>query len=348
MRATLCKIRRGLLESAWEGAMNGKRGVVALDVGGTKIACGLFLDNGRLLHRATAPTPQDTTGGAVDRIVDMARGAVAAAPVDVVTAAVGIVVPGWVDRRNRTVWAPNITGWDHLALEELLSRRLEMPVILDSDRSGYVRGEAWLGVALGLQDVVFLAVGTGIGAGILSGGRIIHGARDLAGAVGWMALDPRFREEYAHAGCFESVASGSAVGRRVSARPAWKGFGAKELIELAGKGDPAAAGLVDEIAAFLGMGVANLVSTLNPEMVVLGGGLFQGGELLLGKVRDGFRRWAQPFAAEGVRIELSSLGDGAGLAGAARIALDNIQQPAPQPGGPILEGEESRCRQVNI
>jgi len=96
------------------------------------------------------------------------------------------------------------------------------------------------------------------------------------------------------------------------------------VIAAAISGNERAAAIVDEVSVYLGMGVANLVSTLNPEMVVLGGGLFQNGSLMLEKVRKEFARWAQPFAAERVRIELSSLGERAALYGAARLALDNV------------------------
>jgi glucokinase len=304
--------------------------VVAVDVGGTKTACGLFLSSGELIYSRTEPTGKESAESSVRQIVSMGEGAIAEAPRDVAVAGMGIVVPGWVNRSSRTVWAPNIKGWDHLPLEQDLAERLPIPIILDSDRTGYVKGEAWLGVARGLKDVVFLAVGTGIGAGVLSGGRILHGHDDLAGCVGWLALNPRFEEIYARIGCFEAEASGNSVGRKGTERlrtPPGAGLGViptRDVIQAASDGNPAALEIIDEVSVYLGMGVANLVSTLNPEMIVLGGGLFQSGACLLERVRREFTRWAQPFAARSVRIELSKLGERAGLYGAARIALDNI------------------------
>ncbi len=303
------------------------RGVVALDVGGTKIACGFFREDGEMLYHKTVPTSQESADASVEQLVSLANEAVDACPRDLAAGAVGLVVPGWVNHRERTVWAPNIHGWDHLPLHSMLTRHLPLPVILDSDRSGYVTGEAWLGIARGLSDVVFLAVGTGIGAGIMTDGRLLHGHDDLAGAVGWMALHPQFQELYARMGCFEAEASGNAVGRKgekLPGRAARTAVTAREVIEDAVSGQAPARALVDEVVIYLGMGVANLVSTLNPEMVVLGGGLFQGGTYLFGRVRDEFARWAQPFAARRVRVELSTLGERAGLVGAARLALDNM------------------------
>jgi glucokinase len=304
--------------------------VVALDVGGTKIACGLVLTDGSVEYARTTPTSQDSPESVGEQIVALATEAIEHAPRDVVTAAVGLVVPGWVNHTNRTVWAPNVAGWDHIPLEQLLKERLPLPIALDSDRSGYVKGEAWLGVARGLNDIVFLAVGTGIGAGIMVDGRVLHGHDDLAGSVGWMALRPGFSELYERMGCFEAEASGAAVGRKGAERlakdPARAGeqWTAQRVVKAAVGGDSRAAEIIDEVVVYLGMGIANLVSTLDPEMVVLGGGLFRAGEYLAEKVRREFVRWCQPFAAQRVRIELSTLGERAGLMGAARIAMDSF------------------------
>ena len=298
---------------------------MAIDVGGTKIASGLYLQDGSCLFRSRVPTPQDLRESCIDQIVDRVIEAAGYLPSGCRLTAVGIAVPGWVQQRAGTVWAPNIQGWDHLPLRDKLQGRLPAPLLLESDRSAYVAGEAWLGAARGLEDVVFLAVGTGIGAGILAGGRILHGCDDLAGAVGWMALNPRCQELYARMGCFETEASGNSVGRKARDFKdpiAGRETTAKEVVAAAEAGDERARSILDEVGIYLGMGVANLISTLNPQMVVLGGGLIQGGGYLFTKLREEFRRWAQPFAAERVRLELSILGEDAGLIGAAYLALN--------------------------
>jgi glucokinase len=310
--------------------MRQRCGVVALDVGGTKIACGLVLTDGSVEYSNTVPTSRESPDSVSEQIVVLATQAIEHAPRDVVTAAVGLVVPGWVNHTDRTVWAPNVAGWDHIPLEQLLKERLPLPIALDSDRSGYVRGEAWLGAARGLKDVVFLAVGTGIGAGIMADGHVLHGHNDLAGAVGWMALNPTFSGLYAQVGCLEAEASGSAVGRKGAVRlsddqaRAGDGWSAQRVFQAAVAGEIRATEIIDEVVVYLGMGIANLVSTLDPEMVVLGGGLFQAGEYLAERVRREFVRWCQPFAARRVRIELSTLGERAGLIGAARIAMNSF------------------------
>jgi glucokinase len=310
--------------------VNGKRCAVALDVGGTKIACGLFFEDGRMPFQKTVLTSQESADASVSQLVSLALEAVSRAPRDFAAAGVGIIIPGWVNHKARTVWAPNIRGWDHIPLQRKLSDALPLPIVLDSDRNGYVKGEAWLGIARGLTDVVFLAVGTGIGAGILANGRIIHGHEDLAGAVGWLALNPRFQEIYSSMGCFEAEASGGSVGRKgreafgaLSTGSSEDLLTARDVLQATESGDSRALEIVNQVVVYLGMGVANLISTLNPQMIVLGGGLFQSGKYLFDRVRQECVRWAQPFAAQSVRIELSALGEHAGLAGAARIALDN-------------------------
>lgn len=304
-----------------------------VDIGGTKIASALFTEDGEI--SALAKAPIDKEGG--DAAAAQVKAAVAALDEAARSAggrlaAVGLCVPGIAYAASGRVWAPNIPGWDQYPLLEKIGG--DRPLLLESDRSAYVAGEAWKGAAAGARDAVFLAVGTGIGAGIIAGGRIIHGHEDIAGAVGWFGLDPEFKPEYAAMGSFEAEASGNSVGRKARARLA---SGEPSLaLELAGgsveavtaetvaaaarKGDPLALDVVADVVTYLGMGIANIVSILNPEAVVLGGGLFQAADLFLEPVRREFRRWAQPLAARAVRIELSTLGENAGLYGCGYLA----------------------------
>jgi glucokinase len=244
-------------------------------------------------------------------------------------AAVGVVVPGIYTASNGRAWCPNLWGPEDVPLLDAvtgaIARRGAPPVIIDSDRSGYVAGEAWLGAARGLSDVVFVAIGTGIGVGILSGGAIVRGAHGIAGAAGWFALDPDWKEDYARTGCWEAESAGPGVARRGRVADA------ESVVAAARSGDRAALDIVHRAADFTAMGVANLVSALNPEAVVLGGGFMLGAsDLMLTRVRAGVLRWAQPLAAARCRIALSQLGDSAGLLGAARLALNHVTAPAQQ------------------
>jgi glucokinase len=295
---------------------HGDRPVLAVDLGGTKASFAVVDADGTVRVRTKRPSHERGTA--------LSHDALAAAAADTVRAAglhwtdvraAGVVVPGIYDPATGRAWAPNLWGHDEVPLGEELRERLPVPVVVDSDRSGYVLGEAWLGAARDCTDVVFLAVGTGIGAGILSHGRLVRGRGGIAGAVGWFALDPRWREDYGRMGSFEAEAAGPALARRLGAASA------EDVAAAARRGDPAARRAVDETVEWLAMGIANLISALNPQVVVLGGGLMQASDLFLEPVRHAVRRWAQPKAVEQCRIEPTALGEDAALFGAARLAL---------------------------
>jgi glucokinase len=341
-----------------------------IDVGGTKIASALFTREGEISAREKIAI--DKAGGDAAAAQVAARiGSLAAAAVSAGgrLAAVGISVPGIAYAASGAVWAPNIPGWDRYPLIEKIRGhvplvrvpnearepghvpKVHVPLVLESDRSAYVAGEAWRGAAAWAQDAVFLAVGTGIGLGIISGGKIVHGHEDIAGAVGWFALDPAFKPEYASMGCFEAEASGNSVARKARERLA--AGRTSRLLEFAGgrveavtaetvaaaarAGDAMAKEIVAEAVRYLAMGVANIVSILNPETVVLGGGLFQAADLFLEPVRREFRRWAQPLAARSVRIEVSVLGEDAGLYGCGKLAWEAAEKIGEKEGGHVPE-----------
>jgi glucokinase len=310
-----------------------------IDVGGTKISSALFTADGKMIDRRKILIEKGKAEKPVQQIIGIIRNLEANAKKRKgEIRAVGICIPGVVFQKNSLVWAPNISGWDHFPLRDRLQEKIKAPLILDSDRSAYVLGEQWCGVARGKKDVVFLAVGTGIGAGIIAGGQVLRGCQDISGAVGWFALDPRFRSEYAAMGCFEAEASGSAVGRRAiellkAGEPSLMNdlvnreiekITAETVVTAARAKDPLACEIIATTVSYLAMGIANIVSILNPEMVVLGGGLFQAGDLLLRPIRKEFKTWAQPLAARKVRIELSSLGENTGLYGAGKLAWESV------------------------
>ncbi len=309
-----------------------------IDVGGTKVSAALFTPRGWMSGRKRVAIDRGSPEKPVRQIVSAIRGLEnQARRKGGVLRAVGICIPGVVFARSGRVWAPNIPGWNDFPLRDRLAVKTKTTILLESDRSAYVLGEQWRGAAKGKKDVVFLAVGTGIGAGILSGGRLVTGSGGIAGAVGWFALDPRFRKEYAARGGLEAEASGGGIGRKAREflyageisliRDIVKGridrVTAETVTGAARAGDPLALTILESAVTYLGMGIANIVSILNPEMIVLGGGLFQAGELLLGPVRKEFKRWAQPLAAKKVRIVLSALGEDAGLCGAAKLAWES-------------------------
>ena len=312
--------------------------VIAMDLGGTKLATAVFETAGNVLHR--------------DRVaLDGRRGADVAALVAERCAAarthiraqglqdaeaVGVSVPGIYRAGRGTVWAPNIPGWDDYPLRDELRAALGdgLQVVIDSDRAAYILGETWRGAAQNARDAVFIAVGTGIGAGLLVDGRVLRGAGDIAGAVGWLALDRPYHEAYVSCGCFEHRASGPGLAKvareLIAADAAYSGVlrdvapeavTAHDVFAAYDRGDPIAVRAIDDAVAYWGMAAANLVSLLNPEVVVFGGGVFGPAARFLDRIRAEALRWAQPIAVRQTRFVASTLGGDAGLYGAGRLAL---------------------------
>ncbi len=311
----------------------------AVDVGGTKISSALFTRDAQMLHKNKISIDKTGPEKPVFQIINSIKNLEHHARSEKgELVSVGIAIPGVVFHEKGLVWAPNVPGWDHFPLRDKLMEDIQVPLVLDSDRSAYVLGEQWCGAAKNMKNVVFLAVGTGIGAGIIIDGKICRGSDDIAGAVGWFAINTEFRDEYAEMGCFEAEASGNSVARRAIRLIKSGGTSvlkdmvegqldeitAEMVVKAAQKEDGLAQKTLDITLQFLAMGIANIVSILNPDMVVLGGGLFQAGEMLIQPIKKEFRRWAQPLAAQKVQLVLSHLGDDAGLYGAGKLAWDKI------------------------
>lgn len=306
--------------------------VVAADLGGTKLATAAFTDDGEIIARETVPLA-GREGSAVGSLIAEQLERLGA---EHRCNAAGVCVPGLYRSGRGTVWAPNIAGWDDYPLLDELRSALggAVRVTIDSDRAAYILGETWQGSARGARDAIFLAIGTGIGAGILSGGKILRGHGDVGGAIGWLALDRPFKARYVQHGCFEDQASGPGLVRialdLIHADTAYTGTLAKtreDELEAAAifaahaAGDAIALQVIDNAIELWGMAAANLVSLFNPEIIVFGGGIFGPAAQFLDRIRAEARRWAQPIAIEEVRLVVSSLGGDAGLIGAGRLAM---------------------------
>src|SRR5271169_6850265 len=164
-----------------------KNYVVAVDLGGTKLAAAVVDGKGHVSELTILEVDTSSPLAPVNQIVEVARELIRAKGGKKKISGIGVAVPGLV-RRDGTVWAPNLKGWRRMALAQRLKRSLRLPVVVESDRNAAVLGEAWRGAARGKGDAIVLMLGTGIGAGILSGGNLVRGAHELSGCAGWMVV----------------------------------------------------------------------------------------------------------------------------------------------------------------
>jgi len=307
--------------------------IVAIDLGGTKLAGAILTRTGRVLQRRTTQLAGRQGRAVGDLICDEVGALLALARAKkLVVHGIGVCVPGISRAATHKVWAPNIPGWDNYPLRaqilDSLAPRSRVPVMIDSDRACYILGEHWQGAARGCRDAIFLAVGTGIGAGILSGGQVLRGAHDSAGAIGWLALDRPFRSAYVSCGCFEHHASGVGLAKVARELAALRGrsslatgLTARDLFDAFERREPLARAVVRQAIEFWGMAVANLVSLFNPRKIIFGGGVFGPARRHLKSIYAEARKWAQPIAIRQVKLEASRLGQDAGLYGAGWLAL---------------------------
>lgn len=293
--------------------------VAGIDLGGTKLAAAAFSDDGEILHRESLPLA-GREGSAVglliaDKLKELSK--------EFHCDAVGVCIPGLYRSNRGTVWAPNIPGWDDYPLRDELSDAFgsKLRVKIDSDRAAYILGETWRGAARGTRDAIFLAVGTGIGAGILSGGKIVRGHGDVAGAIGWLAIDRPFKPRYKEHGCFEDQASGPGLVRVARDLMDTSYAQTGDVFAAYDRGDEIAAQVIDNAIELWGMVAANLVSLFNPEIIVFGGGVFGPARKFIDRIFAEAKRWAQPIAIDQVRFVASELGADAGLYGAGRLAM---------------------------
>jgi len=313
--------------------------LLAFDLGGTKLATAVFNERGKILWREIAPLEKRKGTGVGELITERIHSLSETAKVsgDHVVS-IGISVPGIYHAKTGTVWAPNIPDWDdYPLLEEIKKVAGEIPVRIDSDRACYILGEAWKGNAQESKDAVFLAVGTGIGAGILIDGNVLRGAHDIAGAIGWLALSPPFKKEYIDCGCFEHYSSGEGIAKLAQKLLREKNryygdLGKKNIEEISchdvfeayESNDEIANEVINICIQFWGMATANLVSLFNPEKIIFGGGVFGPAIPLIGKIKEEAIRWAQPISMKQVSFEASGLGNDAGVFGAGFLVLNNI------------------------
>jgi glucokinase len=306
---------------------------IGIDIGGTKVAAGVVDDNGAVLARARRRTPSRDPAHLVDVVGEIVRQLLA----DHDVACVGVGAAGWVDAERRTVlFAPNL-AWRDTPLRDEIAEKVDLPVIVENDANAAAWGEFRFGAGAGARDVVAVTIGTGIGGGLILDGELYRGAFGIAGEPGHMRVVPGGRLcGCGNHGCWEQYCSGTALVRAAQEIATQRPQDGQRLRQIAGdldaidgpavmsaaqEGDPAAVDCFQEVGRWLGQGLADLAAILDPSRFVVGGGVADAGDLLLGPARDTF---SSVLSGRGHRpaadIVGARLGSEAGLIGAADLA----------------------------
>ena len=316
---------------------NGKNGLaLGIDLGGTKIGLALVSADGTIRDHCRVETEADAGADQVIQdLTEAGKELVEKSDGDLI--AVGAGVAGQVDSHAGIVrTTPNLEGWDEVPLAERLEDAFGVPAAITNDLNAITLGEQAYGAGKGYDDLVVVFVGTGVGGGVITGGRLVEGAGGYAGEIGHTTLIADGRQCTCRSrGCLEAYVGGWAIAERARDAAREKEEAGKELVRLAGSiekitaetvdkaataGDPLARRLVEATGRLLGFGLVSVIHTFNPRRVVLGGGVIDGMPDLVPAATEVVQANAMKVFLENLEIAPAALGDDAGVIGAARWA----------------------------
>lgn len=315
--------------------------VIGVDLGGTKLLAGAIEARGHVRRREfrIAPVTDDpeVVIGFLVAAIEQLIADVAADGGDV--SAVGVGIPSLIDQARGIAVSTVHQPLDGVPIRAILQERLQLPVALDNDANCAMVAEWRIGGAVGCDDAVLLTIGTGIGSGVVAGGQLVRGATGAATELGHMVIDfdgPLCQGACRNRGCLEALVSGSALGREgarmaelhpgtelarlVTAGESIRG---EHVLAAARRSDPGAITALARVGRVLGVGIANAMNIFNPEVVLIGGGVSEAGELLIGAARVEAQARARPPACD-ARVEIAELGVDAGMIGAGLLAWDAL------------------------
>ena len=304
------------------------------DLGGTTCKLGLFTTEGELIDKWEIPTDTSNNGENILKdISDSIHGKMVEKDLtrDMITG-IGIGVPGAVTPDGVVNRCVNL-GWGVLPIEKELAELSGLNVKAANDANIAALGESWVGSGRGSDSLMMVTLGTGIGGGVVINGKILVGHNGAAGEIGHINVNEDELEECGcgNHGCVEQYASATGIVRVANRRLAQtqrdsklreiEGFSAKDVFDLAKDGDELALEIVRDICSILGKMIAKVCNVLNPEVVLIGGGVSKAGQIIIDELQDGF--YSQVFhASRGTEIKLASLGNDAGIYGGMRLVME--------------------------
>src|SRR5688572_1600375 len=295
---------------------------IGIDIGGTTIKAARIDAGGAVEQSASSPTPANDLDSLLAAISDLVSRLTADQP----ASGVGVGIPGLRNARTRVIQiSPRIPCIRDVNLEELLQRKLRIPVVTENDANAGAVAEWRCGSGKGLQHMAYITLGTGLGCGLILSGALFRGASGYAGELGHTVVEPGGRPcDCGATGCIETRVSGPGIVQTAQEmRVSGDISSAGSIYHSALQGNEGAQEVFNETGRYLGMLCANLINLLNLQCIVVGGGVIASGDLLLGPTRDEVHRRAFPASAQDCPIVQSQLWPDAGTIGAAMLARDN-------------------------
>ena len=290
--------------------------VIGIDLGGTAIKLGRFTTKGECLQSLTVPTPQPQYP---EPVLAAVADAIATLDPDHQAAAIGIGTPGPADITGRIARiAINLPDWLDVPVADILELQTQRPVIVANDANCAGLGETWLGAGQDYQNLILLTLGTGVGGCIILNGQLFVGHDGCAGELGLVTLDPKGHECHSgNTGSLEQHVSAQAIRREMGMEPG-------ELATLAEQGDEDAISFWQHYGHLLGLGLVSSIYVLNPEVVIIGGGISAAAPYFLPATQTEITQRIRPRYRSNLKLLTATLGNRAGMVGAAKLAIDHI------------------------
>jgi glucokinase len=311
---------------------------IGVDIGGTKIAAAVVTPEGKILNEVRYPTQAVPP----NRLIETVARAITEVKEGFEVGGVCVAVPGLIlASENKVIFAPNLHEIENIRLDEEIGRRTGLMVTVENDANAAAWGEFRFGAGRGLQHMVSITLGTGVGGGIITHGMLLRGAQGAGGELGHVTIDPTGpRCGCGNYGCLEALASGTAIQRRareVANERSTSALGrlaierqvlGEDVTRLAQEEDDASISVLEETGRWLGIGLAGFVNTFNPEVIAVGGGASQAGELILESARKEVQLRASSPSRDLVEIKEATLGPESGVLGAAALAGSEDRESA--------------------
>jgi len=310
--------------------------IVGVDLGGTSIKLALLTNNGEFIDKWEVPTDKSDSGKLIPKTITIAieekLKQMAKTKEDI--AGIGIGAPGSVRLEDGLIFAAVNLGWVNFPLKEILEKESGIPVIVDNDANIAAVGEMWKGAGNGAKDVVMVTLGTGVGGGVIVNGDVAHGISGSAGEIGHITvqLENGVLCNCGKTGCLETISSATGIARianeklqNTTKETVLKEMSndspitAKDVFEAYSNGDEVAEEIVNHVMRYLALVLAGVGNTLNPENIIIGGGVSNAGELLLKPLKKYFDEFAFTTVRDSTKLSIAKLGNDAGAIGAAYL-----------------------------